>query len=149
VWLIYPQAHDGAILLSTNSFIFVERVTTTHISPFASLKEVLDVTLFLTMDAMSSKVKVRDFGPLTTPQLHFMVLYDNENQTKSKDETPYLEQLSSAYAIVLSGDEKEIQISKRKRVVDCAYGVGGNCSQKICTAHTHMMEWLISPVLII
>lgn len=79
--------------------------------------------------AMGAKVK--DFGLLTTPQLHFMVDYDNMHLTRSEDETPYYKRFSDAFSIMITGGDENQQITPIKRVIDCSFGVGGPQMRKM------------------
>ena len=77
--------------------------------------------------AMGAKVK--DFGLLTTPQLHFMVDYDNTHFTTSHDETPYYKRFSEAFKHMVN--PKNEKFTAIQRVIDCAYGVGGPQMRKM------------------
>ncbi len=76
-------------------------------------------------------VTVMDYGLVTTPQLHYMVRYNNKKNNKEQHQEPlatYYKNISHGYRQIIaqkqtSTNGKERQ-GKRTVPVDCAFGVG-------------------------
>jgi phosphoacetylglucosamine mutase len=84
-----------------------------------------------TEGCLAMGAKVKDFGLLTTPQLHFMVNYDNTHPTRSQDETPYYKRFSEAFKLMVNGGDEKQKFTAVERVIDCAFGVGGTQMRKM------------------
>lgn len=77
------------------------------------------------MDGLKAAgAEVKDYGFLTTPQLHYMVRCLNTEDTKDAYGTPtengYYEKFSHAFKVALKGKKPSGSLT-----VDCANGVGG------------------------
>ncbi|ETO30383.1 hypothetical protein RFI_06739, partial [Reticulomyxa filosa] len=108
--------------------IFIGRDTRPHSSRFAKL-------LIRACQSVACEVLVRDFGEVTTPQLHYLVRYANRQHICATVESQqYLDNTCDAFfkCLQASGAKKGVKLNG-DLVVDCANGVGGIAFQQLCT----------------
>lgn len=81
-------------------------------------------------DVMGWRVNVIDYGLVTTPQLHYMVHFNNlnkkdeENEIQKEPIETYYRNIANAYKAMIREKQDDSSSLKRRVFVDCAYGVG-------------------------
>jgi phosphoacetylglucosamine mutase len=104
--------------------IYVGRDTRPSSEPFT--RSLIDGILVFQKSGLLSNIHIKDYGLVTTPQLHYMVYLKNNNLKELNEDaqlTTYYENLSSAYKRMIHS--LEFLGKKRILYVDCAFGVGG------------------------
>lgn len=126
--LVHTMENFELLLLSKKekkqsvASIYIGRDTRPSSEPFT--RSLIDGILVFQKAGLLSNIHMKDYGLVTTPQLHYMVYLKNNNLKNSNEDAQlrsYYENLSAAYKRMI------YSLTGKKRIlyVDCAFGVGG------------------------